>query len=339
MCITKRLILLLIIIFLVSCTERNQSDSTSKEIISSNNTSLTIQNYPSKITYLRIKKDFSRRVDKGFTIVTLNLKTGAEKEYKNDIYRDYELVNSPNLHPLGKKVITDVRKFNGAPHTIVEIELDSGEVTVVPNIAPGSLLPRYSPDGTKIVYHDAMNADNHARVVIYDIDDKKGEHLPCNGLRCWQPDWHPDGTKVVFVEDKKKIIEYDLKSRTQTTRYALKELQSDMEVLDPKYSPDGTKILFLEYKKKKTSFSNYRKQNIRKLIKLDKDNKDTVVYERKGIYGVEWCPDRKHILYSAFNFSDRKNMSEIHLLKLGDKKPIIIKKYDQEHMKLAAYCR
>jgi len=338
MSMPKRFILLFLIIFLASCTEENQLGSAAKEVISSNNSPLTIQNYPSKITYLRMNANFTRSPRKEFTIITLDILSGAEKEYNNKYYEN-SIISKIYPDPSGEKIITGYQKYSGAPFTIVEIELDSGEVTVVPNTATQSHLPRYSPDGTKIVYHDAMNADNHARVVIYDIDEEKGEHLPCKGVRCWQPDWHPDGTKIVFVEDKKKIIEYDLKSRTQSTRYALKELQSDIEVLGPKYSPDGTKILFLEYKKKKTSLSNYRKQNIRKLIKLDKNNKDTVVYERKGIYGVEWCPDSKHIIYTAANLSDRKNLSEMHLLKLGEEKPKIIKSFDQEHIKAAAYCR
>ncbi len=307
----KRLILLSIFIILAACTERNQPDSVSKEVNSSNNLSAEIKNYPSKITYLRMKADFSRRVDKGFTIVTLDLKKGIEKEYKNDSYENVEIMGQPNPHPSGEKVITDVKKYNGAPNNIVEIDLKSGEVSTVPNIAPGSLLPRYATDGKKIVYHDAMNAENHARVVIYDIEEEKGEHLPCNGLRCWQPDWHPDGTKVVFVEDKKKIIEYDLVSRTQTTRFALNESQSGIEVSDPRYSPDGKKLLFLESTIRKVSLSNYREQDIEKLVQLNKNNTATVVYERKGIFGVEWCPDSRHIVYSIANFRDRKNLSEM----------------------------
>ncbi|MFV1992254.1 MAG: hypothetical protein ACC635_00005, partial [Acidiferrobacterales bacterium] len=103
--------------------------------------------------------------------------------------------------------------------------------------------------------------------------------------------------------------------------------------------PDGKKLIFLETPKKNISLSNYRKQNIRKLIKLDKDNKDTVVYEKKGITAVEWCSDSKNIIYSLFNSGDLKKMSEIHLLKLGEKTPTIIKSYDQEHIDLTAYCR
>ena len=324
-------ILLILTVFIFSCAEKktptNQSESVQKT-----------QTSPSKITYFKIKKDFTRRVDKGFAIVTLDLKTGIETEYKNHSYKKYVLMDSPNLHPSGKKVVTHIRRTENAPRTIVEVELEGGEVRELLNIAPQSLLPRYSPEGDRIVYQDPMNEDNHTRVVIYDIDEEKGEHLPCNGLRCWQPDWHPDGTKVVFVEDSKKLIEYDLSSNTKTTRYALKESQSGIEIVDPRYSPDGESILFLESKIKNISPKNYREQDVDKLILLDKQDNTTEVFKRKGIGSVEWCTDSKHFIYSLFNFNDRKNMSELHLLKLNEKSSTIIKSFDQKYMKLPVYC-
>ena len=149
-------ILLILTVFIFSCAEKktptNQSESVQKT-----------QTSPSKITYFKIKKDFTRRVDKGFAIVTLDLKTGIETEYKNHSYKKYVLMDSPNLHPSGKKVVTHIRRTENAPRTIVEVELEGGEVRELLNIAPQSLLPRYSPEGDRIVYQDPMNEDNHTR--------------------------------------------------------------------------------------------------------------------------------------------------------------------------------
>jgi len=329
------ILFILLFVSIFACTDKNNPANKSENKQQYLSKSAT---HPSSITYLRMKANFTRRVDKGFTIVTLNLRTGAEKEYNNKNYKS-SILGRITPHPTINKVITGYQKYAKAPYTIVEIDLDSGEINKVPNIPQQAHLPKYSPDGTKIVYHDAMNADNHARVVIYDIDDEKGEQLPCNGLRCWQPDWHPDGTKIVFVEDKKMIIEYDLINRTQTNRFILKSSQSNLKVIDPKYSPDGATILFLEKTKKKKSLSNYREQDINKLIRLDKNNKTTVVYERKGMTGVEWCPDSQHIIYTAINLKDRNNLNEMHLLKIGKKVPTIITSFDKKHIKGAQYCR
>ncbi len=329
-------ILLILTVFIVACTDKNSpTNQTGGALETIDKTSGS----PTKVTYLRMKAEFSRRADKGFAIVTLDLKTGKEKEYKNNAYKNVEIIGHPNPHPSGKKVITYIRKYDGAPRKIVEIELESGEVRELPNISPQSLLPRYSPEGDRIAYHDPMNEDNQHRIVIYNIAQEKGEHLPCNGSKCSQPDWYPDGTKIVFVEDRKKLIEYDLSSNTQSSRYALKESQSGIKIVNPRYSPDGEKILFLEYKKKNVSVSNYREQDINKLLSLDKNNKTTVIYEKKGIAGVEWCPDSQHIIFTAFDYSDRKNLSEMNFLKLGEKTSTILKSFDQENIKFTAYCR
>jgi Tol biopolymer transport system component/DNA-binding winged helix-turn-helix (wHTH) protein len=97
--------------------------------------------------------------------------------------------------------------------------------------------PRWSPDGTQIVFDDA-NADGE----IYIVSTQSGiprKLLPEGSGKQSDPDWSPDGHKVVFgssfgAHDPKGLISvFDLESQKITI------LPRSAGMTDPRWSPDG----------------------------------------------------------------------------------------------------
>lgn len=108
--------------------------------------------------------------------------------------------------------------------------------------------PQFSPDGSLIAY----NSDLGGAMAIYtvDLDTLAVTKLTTDSLQAGQPDWSPDGTKIVFLDDfvgckKPKectsdifVMNADGGGVTQLTR------KFGDNYPHPTWSPEGDKIVF-----------------------------------------------------------------------------------------------
>ncbi len=104
------------------------------------------------------------------------------------------------------------------------------------------VLPRWSPDGKKILFFEfAVRADKPGR--IYEISSDGGSPhplLPDDPSQQLDPNWSPDGTKIVFAGESNNpssaIHILDLSSRK------ISSLPGSQSLYSPRWSPDGRYI-------------------------------------------------------------------------------------------------
>lgn len=101
------------------------------------------------------------------------------------------------------------------------------------------VLPRWSPDGKKIIFFEfALSADKPAR--LYEVSPDGGSPrplLPDDRSQQLDPNWSPDGTKIVFGNEsndpQSAIHILDL------TTHQVSSLPASQGLYSPRWSPDG----------------------------------------------------------------------------------------------------
>ena len=102
-----------------------------------------------------------------------------------------------------------------------------------------AVLPRWSPDGKKIIFFEfALSADKPAR--MYEISPDGGSPqliLPEDHSQQLDPNWSPDGTKIVFAgesnDPSSAIHVLDLASKK------VSDVPGSQGLYSPRWSPDG----------------------------------------------------------------------------------------------------
>jgi Tol biopolymer transport system component len=105
------------------------------------------------------------------------------------------------------------------------------------------VLPRWSPDGKKIVFFEyALSADKPAR--IYEVSSESGtprQLMPDDRQQQLDPNWSPDGSKIVYGgrpgDAASSIRIFDLGSHQLST------LPDSLGLFSPRWSPNGRYIL------------------------------------------------------------------------------------------------
>ncbi len=123
------------------------------------------------------------------------------------------------------------------------------------------LLPRWSPDGKRIIFFEfARSADTPAR--IYEVSADGGsprQLMPDDPRQQLDPNWSPDGTKIVFGNESNDpssaIHVLDVDSRK------VSDLPDSRGLYSPRWSPDGryisafsadsSRLLLLDFQTKK----------------------------------------------------------------------------------------
>jgi TolB protein len=123
--------------------------------------------------------------------------------------------------------------------------------------------PQWSPDGTKIVFHSSRNLDladeAHPNLTLnlWLVNADSTGLMPLTntpaGAHSYNPQWSPDGTKIVFHSSRKLdgTTGMNLASnlwRVNVDGTGLIALTNTAtpgtDSADPQWSPDGTKIVF-----------------------------------------------------------------------------------------------
>jgi WD40 repeat protein len=104
------------------------------------------------------------------------------------------------------------------------------------------VLPRWSPDGKKIIFFEfALSADKPAR--IYEVSPDGGSPrplLPNDSQQQLDPNWSPDGSKIIFAGESN-----DASSAVRILDVAsgkTSNLPDSQGLYSPRWSPDGRYI-------------------------------------------------------------------------------------------------
>lgn len=115
----------------------------------------------------------------------------------------------------------------------------------------GDYKPRFSPDGTHLVFSRARGTAHHAAAAIFTVrlDGRGLRRLTSFALHAEDSDWSPDGKQIVVEAYPNPHAYGDIYviaatggSPVNLTRNPAGESGS----ADPAWSPDGSKILFLD---------------------------------------------------------------------------------------------
>ena len=161
----------------------------------------------------------------------------------------------------------------------------SGRVLLTPG-ASDEGGPRFSPDGSQIVYYG--NEDGDFEIYVMDSDGGNVTQLTDNDVADLYPSWSRDGTKIAFTEEVDADAEVfamnaDGSEQTQLT-------ENDVEDRYPTWSPDGTEIAFSTAATGgyEIALMNADGSDVRSLTDNEADDD-----------APDWSPDRSLLVFSS----------------------------------------
>lgn len=171
--------------------------------------------------------------------------------------------------------------------------LDTGVVTQLTNSGNSNDLPRWSPDGSKIMYL-SWSKENASDIYLMDKDGKNQQVLIASSADETVPDWSPDGNKIAYVSNKDGDYQiYVLDLNTQGT---VKLTNNFRSVFSPKWSSDGRQISFISSSsdnkldaRSQVFIMNADGTNIRQMMEYNLDN-----FDDRPV----WCPDDSCIIFT-----------------------------------------
>jgi Tol biopolymer transport system component len=133
-------------------------------------------------------------------------------------------------------------------------DLSTGAVTRVRGARTADIAPAVSPDGTRLAYF-AVTRGRLAedappppqRIHVANIDGTGPRAVTPRGVLALDPDWSPDGTRLVYTEarlvgdradNRLAIVNADGTGRRALTRFG------GRNEINPKWMPDGQTIIF-----------------------------------------------------------------------------------------------
>lgn len=153
------------------------------------------------------------------------------------------VIPSPTPEPLGPRIVF-VSNRGGDPDSLslFILDIESGEIIPLDTGFDQVALPRWSPDGSKILFvvKDIWN--------LYTIDSDGSNLTQITNFRSNNADWSPDGSKIVFQSDHQKEPENtpDIYTMDITGDNLVKILE-DLPVPDfnPRWSAGSDQIMFI----------------------------------------------------------------------------------------------
>ncbi|MGZ4815335.1 MAG: protein kinase domain-containing protein [Terriglobales bacterium] len=136
------------------------------------------------------------------------------------------------------------------------------QLSYPPNYA---MLPRWSPDGKKIVYYEVSE---NGPVKMYEVSAEGGTPravMPDDARTQQDPNWSPDGSKIVFggnsSDPSAEILVFDETTRQTTT------LPGSHGLFSPRWSPDGRFLVAFSADSTRLLLFDFRTQKWTELAK------------------------------------------------------------------------
>ncbi|MCA1607566.1 MAG: DUF5050 domain-containing protein, partial [Acidobacteria bacterium] len=169
---------------------------------------------------------------------------------------------------------------------IYTMEADGSNQTRLTNNPGYDISPKWSPDGTRIVFQSGR--DGNYQIYVMNADGSNQTRLTNNPGHDTSPEWSPDGTRIVFQrrhDDSNTEIYVMNADGTNQTRLTNNSGHAD----SPRWSPDGTKIAF------------DRSINLaRNIYVMNADGSNQTQLTNSGYdYFPRWSPDSSRITFTS----------------------------------------
>jgi len=134
--------------------------------------------------------------------------------------------------------------YPGAGLFLINVDDPDTQPIPIPSEPGGDYDPRWSPDGTKILF-TSERATNRARLFVLNLEDRQVSLVADTFERDYQPAWSPDGKRIVFVSLNKGVNEIWIMDANGTNRQQITRSNNAVDSA-PDWSPDGKNILFTQ---------------------------------------------------------------------------------------------
>jgi hypothetical protein len=155
--------------------------------------------------------------------------------------------------------------------------------------------PAWAPGARRVVF-EGLSSSGISDLYIFDFDSSERRALTDDPYRDEDPDWSPDGGRIVFASDRTPA------GRTGSTNLFVIDLASDsLRFLtfgewrdqDPRWSPDGSRVAFTS---DRSGFYD--------LYAIDPDGGGRRLTSMTGgAFDAEWLPDGDGLVFSGFQNS------------------------------------
>jgi len=232
----------------------------------------------------------------------------------------------PQWSPDGQKVVfvswkkVDGSDVNGGTQNIWVVGVDGTGLKALTSMTGGNNpsqmisaeFPQWSPDGTKIIFFsnrkldgsDAINDNQASNVWIMDNDGSGLKPLTTlTTVGVYNPQWSPDGSKIVFVSTNIMTINADGTD--------LKAITSNISASQPQWSPDGNKIAYQFWQKLDGTNSSGEAVNIWIMNADGSNQKPVTSVTASGIAcaNPQWSSDGSMIVFQSNQKVDGSNVN------------------------------
>jgi len=172
--------------------------------------------------------------NRNFDVYEMN----ADGTGQRNLTADHDKSDGAPVWSMDGHNIAFARRIEGKDQIFV-MDSEGGNLKRVTHNAANNSSPRWSPDGSKLIFH--TDRDGNFEIYITSVDGELAQ-LTDNAADDLAPDWSPDGNRIAFSSNRNGkqhiyVMDADGSSLAQITN-------STAEDTEPAWAPDGKRIAF-----------------------------------------------------------------------------------------------